>query len=347
MIVPPLPAPLPAAPDAAFAPGVAPRLGAYAGSLDRAGLAALVAPGLRGRARRLAREKRWLYALAATDEVIAAAAIVLGGWFAGAFAWAVDRRTGAVLLDRSAAGLPGVSAAVDDRPGAGARARFDGRGLSARMARDGASFRLEVEARGARLDVTLDASGAPAPFVLVAPVPGGGARATQKAGALRASGALVAGGRAWRLDGGTGGVDATMGLLARETAWRWAFGTGRSAAGAPIAFNLAEGFAGVPDGDPGENAVFAGAAPARLPPVRFERDPGSPLAPWRVASDDGAVDLAFRPLAAHRERRELVVLRTRFVQVAGEFAGRVAGPDGRPVAVERLPGVVEDHWARW
>ncbi len=34
-------------------------------------------------------------------------------------------------------------------------------------------------------------------------------------------------------------------------------------------------------------------------------------------------------------------------KIAGTFEGRVPGPDGEPIALARLPGVVEDHWAVW
>jgi hypothetical protein len=152
-----------------------------------------------------------------------------------------------------------------------------------------------------------------------------------------------AGGRELALGGGWGGIDFTAGLLARETSWRWAFGTGR-AGGAPLGFNLCAGF-GVGAGDPGENAGFRGAGPWRLPPVAFEV--GGERRPWRVASAGGAVSLAFRPQGAHREARNLGLLRTRFTQVAGTFDGTMPGPAGEAISVAGLPGVVEDHWAVW
>ncbi|HYG66248.1 MAG TPA: DUF2804 family protein, partial [Anaeromyxobacteraceae bacterium] len=204
------------------------------------------------------------------------------------------------------------------------------------------AWRFEVRLGDAlRLDALLARSGAPAPFTLVAPVPDGGVRATLKAAPLPVTGLLRARGRVFPLDGAFGGVDHTAGVLARETAWRWAFGLGR-AGGSPVAFNLCEGFPGIPAGDPGENALFAAPVPERLPSVTFAFDRERPLAPWRVTSADGAVALDFRPRAVHREDREVAIVRTRFAQVAGEFTGTVGG-----VAVAELPGVVEDHWALW
>lgn len=337
------PATLSPAPRSLVDAAGAPRLGAFAGGLERLDLAAL-APGLRGLARRIARAKRWTYLLAASDAALVGAAIVEAGWFAGAFVWAVDRATGAVVLEASAAGLPGLSARVNDRPGAGARARFRAPGLALRIDREGDRWTLAARAAAARVDVVLDAVAAPPPFTLVAPVPGGGVRATQKAGGLAASGGIVLRGRALSLEGGTGGVDSTAGLLARRTDWRWAFGTGR-AAGAPLAFNLCEGN-GLAADDPGENARLA-PGPARLPPVSFAFDPLLPLAPWRVASAGGEVALVFTPQAVHREARDLGLVATRFAQVAGTFDGVVPGPGGDPIAVRALPGVVEDHRARW
>jgi hypothetical protein len=338
---------LPAAPPDAIAPDGEPRWGAYAGSLERVEVARAF-PGSSGALTRAARLKRWQYVLVASDEVLAAVAVVEAGLFGGAFFWAVDRVAGTLLAERSATGVPRLTARVNERPGGGARASFTGVGLDVRIERRSDRYRVEVSAAGGvGLDAHLDARAAPPPFVLVVPVPGGGFRATQKAGALPASGVLRAGGRSFALDGGTGGLDATYGLLARETAWRWAFGTGRLAGGEPMAFNVAEGFAGVPEGDPGENALLLAAGPSRLPPCTFAFARDAPLSPWRVTGGDGAVDLEFRPIAAHHEERDLVLLRTRFVQVAGTFTGRLPAPGGGSVSVAGLPGVVEDHWALW
>jgi hypothetical protein len=275
--------------------------------------------------------------------VLAALAIVEAGWFAGGFAWALDRRSGSVIWEASAAGLPGRNASVSPSAREGARARLRAGGLALDVARDAAAWRLGGASRDGEfaLDAELRLAGAPAALAVVVPVPGGGLRATQKSAALAASGTVRVRGRTLALDGGSGGVDFTAGLLARETSWRWAFGTGR-AAGRPVAFNLCAGF-GVPEGDAGENAGFRGASPWRLPPVAF--DVGAEGRPWRISGR--ALELVFRPQGAHREARNLGVLRTRFAQIAGTFEGRVPGPAGEPIQLAALPGVVEDHWAVW
>ncbi len=347
--------PLAAAPPALLDASGAARLGAFSGDLPEVDLAALAPAGLAGWLVRTLRAKRWTYAMAASDDVLAALAIVEAGWFAGGFAWALDCRSGAVIWEASAAGLPGRNATVPASARDGARARLRASGLALDMARDAGTWRLSAASsdRAFALDASLGGPGAPAPFALVVAVPGGGVRATQKSAALPASGTVRVRGRTLALDGGSGGVDFTAGLLARETSWRWAFGTGR-AEGAPLGFNLCAGF-GVPAADAGENAGFRGSWPSlasapengpwRLPPVAFEI--GGEKEAWRIAGAGGALELVFRPQGAHREARNLGILRTRFAQIAGTFEGRIPGPGGEAIAIAAMPGVVEDHWAVW
>lgn len=332
------------APREAIAASGEHRYGAYAGALERVELARAAPPS---RIREVLQRKRWAFLFAASDEVMIAAAVVEAGWFAAGWAWVLDRSLGALVVDQFAPGLPGLNARVNDLQGDGARARYSTLGLRIDVKREQERWELGIVGRkGFRAEVVLESRGAPAPFTLVTPVAGPGVRATQKAAAMSASGTVVVGGRTWLLDGGTGGVDTTHGYLARETAWRWAFGTGRLPGGGPIAFNLAEGFAGVPEGDPGENAVFRSFETSRLPPVAFTFDRENPRTPWHVVSADATVDLTFTPAAIHQENKNYLVLKNRLAQLPGTFSGRLPAPGGS-VTIDALPGVVEDHWALW
>jgi hypothetical protein len=334
----------PPAPGSPLGVAGEPRFGGYAGSMELVDLAPLAGQGLKGLLRRRLRRKRWQWAMVATDEVLAALAIVDAGYFATAFAFATDRAAGAMLFDRSLFGVPGLSASVGDRPGAGLRAFLDTPGGSVRVERRSDRYHLWLALGSeARLDCLLDTRGAPAPFSLVAAVPGGMANVTQKSGGLPASGTLECGGRSFQLDGGLGGLDYTQGILAPRTAWRWAFGAGRLRDGSALSFNLVEGFNA---GEVTENVVFHGAGPAPLPACAFRFQEG-PTSPCRIASADGRVDLAFRPGPAHREEKNLIVVRSRFFQVAGAFSGRLPGPAGAALEVESLPGLVEDQDVTW
>ncbi len=336
----PLAGPFPPAPPAALGPDGAPRFGAFAGAIGRVDVAPLAGGGVRGLLRRALRLKRWQWGCAATDAVLVSFAVFDAGFVVGAFAFAVDRASGEKVLDGGWLGLPGLSGSVGDHPGTGARAVFAAAGTTLRFERRSDRYQASLALPGAAMELSLDTRGAPAPFSLVAPVPGGAVNVTQKAGALPCAGELRCRDRAWSLDGGLGGLDYTQGLLARSTEWRWAFGVGRLADGTPLALNLVEGFN---DGEPGENVLLAGRGPSPLPACAFAPAAGGMEKGCRIASADGRVDLEFRGGPSHRESRNLLLVRSRFVQVAGAFAGTLPGPDGVPLRVAALPGVAEEQ----
>ena len=93
--------------------------------------------------------------------------------------------------------------------------------------------------------------------------------------------------------------------------------------------------------------MLLGPGPMALPPVSFLSDPSSPTGPWRVSSADGRVDLTFRPVADHREARELFFVSLKTEQLAGELSGRLPGLDGAPLEVSGLAALVEERAVRW
>ncbi len=72
-----------------------------------------------------------------------------------------------------------------------------------------------------------------------------------------------------------------------------------------------------------------------------------PDRPWNVRTADGAIDATFTPGAVHEERRNLVVVASRFVQPCGAWSGTLALPDRAPLVIERALGVVEDQDVTW
>lgn len=344
---------LPAAP-AAVHDGSALRFGAYEGSFQAVDLAPLT-PGLGGRLRRLTQRKRWQWATIATGEVIVSFAIVDAGYASNAFVLVVDRASGRALADRSWIGTP-RSVFVNEHPGSGARSWFRARGGSLLVERQPGSSRFEVSidvigdaagdaAGGLTLRATLDAGAAtPPPVAIVMPMGEGRYDCTQKTVLLPATGSLALGGRTIALDGGFGGLDYTHGLLPRNTAWRWGFGLGRAADGTEVAWNLSGGMS---TGGVSENAIWVGGALIPVGEARFEFDRRSPVGPWRMVTADGALDLRFESLGAHREERNLLVLRSHFVQCAGHFTGTLRTPDDRVVEVLSVPGFAEDQDVLW
>lgn len=342
------PTALPRAPGDALGPTGAPRLGAYQGSLGKVDLSPLAPPGLLASLRHAAREKRWQRVMLATAGQVISLSIVDAGSLAGGGVWVADRATGEVVFDRSAGGVTGLSARVGACPGPGARATFAAPGMELMLERRSDRFQLTADLGSSlSLEAFLDARGAPEPFSLVAPLPEDGLRAAQVTGPLPVQGALSVRGRRTPLDGGLAVLTFGAGLFPREAAWRSLSAAGRLPGGRAVALHLAEGLPGLAPGDGGEDALLLDRGPLRLPPVSFQADPASLTAPWRITSQDGAVDLAFRPVASHRESRELLLVALRTTQLAGELAGRLPGPGGAPLEVEALAAVVEDLSARW
>jgi uncharacterized protein DUF2804 len=279
--------------------------------------------------------------MAATDRVAVCFAIVDVRYAASGFAVAVDLATRRVLADVTSLGVPGASARVDDRWGP--EARFLGPRLRLWLERRGAALAMGISSKRLRLEARLDTSATEA-ITVVAPVEGGTVNVTRKATCLPLEGRVEIAGTRYDLDGGLGGLDHTIGLLARRTAWRWAFGLGRTEDGRPVGFNVAEGFNEWPGGS--ENALWLGNRPVPIGPARFTFDRSAILTPWQIATEDGRLAVAFNPVGQHREERNLLLARSRLAQVLGTFTGTVDTGRG-PVRITSVPGVTEDQDVVW
>jgi hypothetical protein len=153
---------------------------------------------------------------------------------------------------------------------------------------------------------------------------------------------VIAGGKHYSLDGGLGGVDFTLGFLARRTAWRWAFALGRTRSAERVALNLVQGFVG-----PAECAVWVNGELYGVSGGVIDYDEKSPLAPWHVRTAEGELDLRFEPGALHAEDHDFKVVASRFIQPAGSFSGTVCFPGREPLELDRVLGVVEDQSVVW
>jgi hypothetical protein len=233
-----------------------------------------------------------------------------------------------------------------------AKLRGPGARVTIRERRGEPVLSLHASLPGLELRASLDlAAGAP-PLTAVAPIRGGVVNVTEKQALAAVRGAALVGGERVDLDGGLGGFDFTVGLLARETRWNWAFFMGATDSGEPIAMNLVEGFVGAP-----ECALFSRGRLHTLSEGRFELPPASRagesfgdrarhLAPWRVKTADGECDLTFTPLAVHDEALDLGLVRSRFVQPIGAFRGTLRRGD-ETLRIAHAMGVVEDQDVRW
>lgn len=333
----------------------APRFGSYEGGFEGVHLDRLRGRYQPGRLGRLRMHKKWLYGFVATREVAALFAVVDLGYSSNAFSLAVELPTRRVLADESYLGPPRPLVTVGDQPGSGLQVAFRRPDAWLGAWRHFGDERFAGRVRlGPRVPVVrptlswaweLTAAGVAPPLTVVAPVEGGVVNVTQKWAGLPASGHLEAGGRHFNLDGGLGGLDYTNGYLARRTAWRWALVCGHLDDGRPFGINLVEGFNEARD-DVNENALWLGTQLIPLGRARFEWTAGGVLQPWRVTTVDGAVELHFEPVAAHRELRDLRLVKSRFEQPVGLWRGRVT-VDGQTHTFEGAPGVAEDQDVTW
>jgi hypothetical protein len=291
-------------------------------------------------ARRLV-EKRWVYVLVPTRDVMLAMAIVDAGYLSSGSCAILDRGSGKLLFDSSPV-LPPLCARVGDLPGDGLHARLVGPRIKARIERSAGRILIEARWMSAAVDVVLDARTAPPPLSVCSHIDTGRFNFTQKLVAVPAEGEIRAGNARFTVHGDLAGMDFTHGFLARETKWRWAFGSGKAGAHT-IGFNLSEGFL---PGSP-ESAVWIDGPPCATGPVRFEGDFSDRDAPWRIRGDDGGLDLVFTPEGRRAQNIDLKLVASRYVQPFGTFRGHVTAASGERIEIEGLPGVTEEHAARW
>jgi hypothetical protein len=314
-----------------------PEEGAFRGPLPRVDLG----PG-DGRLFKLAHHKKWTYLALTTDTLLIGLAIVDLGYAANAFAFAFEKGRG-MLVDRTAMG-PAFAVRVSDHAEEGALARFAFGGTRFALTRPfGASdYDLDLRAPDLEVRARLSTVGAPPPIAAIAKLPGRCVNATQKRALLAVEGTAILAGRSFRLDGGLGGIDYTHGFLARHTAWKWAFLLGRARAGEKVALNLVEGFVGE-----AECALWIDDELVPVGEGRFEHDLARPMDLWRVHTTCGAVDLAFEPGGLHHEEKNLGLVRSRFLQVAGAYRGTINLPGRPPLVIDGALGVTEDQDVLW
>jgi hypothetical protein len=330
-----LASPLPPAPDRIAAADGTPRFGLYAGSLADGRFTAL--KGLPGVLERRLIEKKWQYVFLATPEMMLSMAVIDCGYLSTGICAVFDRGSGRLLVDDNPV-LPPLCAHVSDSPAEGMSASLFGPRIRARLQRNAGAISVHATWAHADIDLLLAIDRAPPPITAIAPAGNPGRfDVTQKTVLVAAEGEVRAGNVRFPVRGQLAGLDYTHGLLARETAWRWAFGCGRVGPRL-LAFNFSDGFL---QGE-GENAAWIDGEPRACGPVTFTFDPAQKLGPWQIRSTDGRVDLTFRPEGFRAQNIDLKLISSRYLQPFGTFSGRLDG-----VTVEGLPGVAEDHAARW
>jgi hypothetical protein len=177
---------------------------------------------------------------------------------------------------------------------------------------------------------------------------------TGKLVALAAEGELSVGGERYALtrDKTLASIDFTRGIWPYRTVWKWASGagiveTGSGAGERRIGVNFGSGWT---DGTGVlENALFVdGKVMPLWEPVEFSCDPRALEAPWTMRTTESRrVELRFTPNYSRTQDTNLVVLRIKLAQVMGHFSGTIVTDQGETLRIDALPGIAENHLARW
>jgi hypothetical protein len=284
------------------------------------------------------------------DGFVAGLAAVRLGYLANVFGFFFDCATGEVW-ERSVKDFPSRLAFPLD-PDA-SDIHYEGRGCRLTLAKSHARELLEVDALfGGRLAVKgrFPYGFKQRPLRVVNPSCGDPNRFTftEKCAPLRPEELSVSFDGVERVASPASAValyDWSAGFFNRNTNWLWAALGGILPDGTAVGANFA---ALVNESFYPENAFWVGGKRVRLAQVIFEYDPEDPRGEdWRIHTEDGQVELRFRPLGERGERTGLPFLKVNFRQFMGEYTGWLRDAGGRSVRLERMRGVAELHLSVW
>jgi Protein of unknown function (DUF2804) len=98
-------------------------------------------------------------------------------------------------------------------------------------------------------------------------------------------------------------------------------------------------------GEQEESCIWTPGACEPLAEITFEHRAADPLAPWRVTSRDGRLDVTFEPDGRKQVRHQLGIFAIDYFQLFGRYRGTVHGA-GRTYPIDDAHGVCESMRAR-
>jgi len=191
--------------------------------------------------------------------------------------------------------------------------------------------------------LSLDARRASPPLVVSARLPGG--RMYTNKLLYPASGVLTRGDRRYVFDPrrDVAILDEHKSHLPYRTRWTWGTFAMPVASGGYAGAN----FAARPSepGQPEESCIWTPEAAEPLADIEFTKTSGDRMAPWRIRSADGRLDVVFTPDGHKDEDQFLLVAEIHYTQWFGHYSGTLRGAD-RTWTVSGVPGVCEHMDAR-
>jgi Protein of unknown function (DUF2804) len=207
--------------------------------------------------------------------------------------------------------------------------------------------RIDIAATGSaptlQGELTLDADRASAPLSVSSRLPGG-RMYTHKA-IFPAEGTLQVGDEKVTFDGkrDIAILDEHKSLFPYQTSWLWGTfalhvpeGRGGGLAGANFCSRQSS------PGAEEESCIWTPAGCEPLSEVTFEPQSSEELAPWRVRSADGRLDVLFEPEGRKHVQHQLGIFAVDYFQLFGNYRGTLNGH----LAVDAVHGVCESMRAR-
>lgn len=280
--------------------------------------------------RRRLQRKGWMYFSAVTERYSVGYAIVDAGLVATAFIYVYDREQRRLIEEKAT--LP-LGFAANFAPDWRQPWQLAQRGKRWQITPNADGWQVRFD--GPQMSVAMDVARGGDGLSAVSSAPGRPFHHTWKLCALPVSLHISFDGTKTDV-AASGALDFTLGYPPRSSLWNWASLDGVTADGRKLGVNLVAHFMnGL------ENALWLGNELIPLAQATFDYDPAQLMAPWRVRSEDGIVDVTFTPEGQRAEHLNALLLRSRFAQPFGRFEGRIGDQ-----AVAGF-GVVEQHEALW
>lgn len=298
------------------------------------------------------RHKKWRFVGFFSEKVVCGIAVVDAGYIGSTFAYAFDMET-KKLSEYRATSPFSLASRISDNTLTGEAVFKHGLGeVRIDYGLDGGKY-SKVSVTAPTVDGTLeievemdDSISAAEPHQVVHPTPKRSFAFTHKTAGVPVKGRVKVGEKEYLLESGKsfGAVDHTAGYHDYHWEWRWASLGGLSKCGKRVGLNLVE-----PLHHPTiqENALWIDGKRIALGKADFIYDKQSILEPWEINTESGIVKLKFEPLGKRSETINAGIIKSCFSQPVGLYSGEFSLPDGEHVILENVPGVAEDHEARW
>ncbi len=148
-------------------------------------------------------------------------------------------------------------------------------------------------------------------------------------------------------NGSYGALDWSRGVFPYKTSWYWGGGFGKVNEKA-LGFNIDYGF-GI-ETISSKNMIFYEGKGHKLEDITFHYDKKDVMKPWKFTSSDGRFEMILDPVFKKENNLNMLVLKTKGVQVIGYFIGDLILDDGTKIHVDksdRVFGWAEYYSHKW